>query len=65
MISFAVTVKLICTFVFAYTKCWFSHDETFLLLTGDVDNVTKELKKTFIDTFKKTDEEFLKEATKL
>ena len=26
LISFAVTVKLICVFVFAYAKCWFSHD---------------------------------------
>ena len=26
LISFAVTVKLICIFVFAYAKCWFSHD---------------------------------------
>ena len=25
LISFAVTVKLICTFVFPYTDCWFSH----------------------------------------
>ena len=25
LISFAVTAKLICTFVFAYAKCWFSH----------------------------------------
>ena len=25
MISFAVTAKLICVFVFAYAKCWFSH----------------------------------------
>ena len=24
-ISFAVTAKLICTFVFAYADCWFSH----------------------------------------
>ena len=24
LISFAVTAKLICTFVFAYTDCWFS-----------------------------------------
>ena len=24
--SFAVTVKLICVFVFAYAKCWFSND---------------------------------------
>ena len=26
MISFAVTAKLICVFVFAYAKCWFSHN---------------------------------------
>ena len=26
LISFAVTVKLICVFVFAYTKSRFSHD---------------------------------------
>ena len=28
LISFAVTAKLICFFVFAYAKCWFSHDAT-------------------------------------
>ena len=27
LISFAVTAKLICTFVFAYADCWFSYDE--------------------------------------
>ena len=27
LISFAVTAKLICVFVFAYTKTRFSHDE--------------------------------------
>ena len=27
LISFAVTAKLICAFVFAYAKCWLSHDE--------------------------------------
>ena len=26
LISFALTAKLICVFVFAYAKCWFSHD---------------------------------------
>ena len=26
LISFAVTAKLICVFVFLYAKCWFSHD---------------------------------------
>ena len=25
LISFAVTVKLICAFLFAYAKCWFFH----------------------------------------
>ena len=28
LISFAVTAKLICVFVFAYATCWFSHDVT-------------------------------------
>ena len=26
MISFAVTAKLICVFVFAYADCWISHE---------------------------------------
>ena len=26
LISFAVTAKLICVFVFAFAKMWFSHD---------------------------------------
>ena len=26
LISFAVTAKLICVFVLAYAKCWFSHE---------------------------------------
>ena len=26
LISFTVTVKLICVFVFAYADCWFSHE---------------------------------------
>ena len=26
LISFAVTSKLICVFVFAYADCWFSHE---------------------------------------
>ena len=30
LISFAVTVKLICVFVFAYAKSWFSHDAAHL-----------------------------------
>ena len=27
LISFAVTAKLICVFVFEYAKSWFSHNE--------------------------------------
>ena len=27
LISFAVTAKLICVFVFAFAKSWFSHNE--------------------------------------
>ena len=26
LISFAVTAKLICVFVFPYADCWFSHE---------------------------------------
>ena len=32
LISFAVTAKLICVFVFAYAKCWFSHDVAHLMI---------------------------------
>ena len=32
LISFAVTAKLICVFVFAYAKRWFSHDAAHLFL---------------------------------
>ena len=32
MISFAVTAKLICVFVFAYAKCWFSHDAAHIVI---------------------------------
>ena len=31
LISFAVTVKLICVFVFAYADCWFSHGAAHIL----------------------------------
>ena len=30
LISFAVTAKLICIFVFAYADCWFSHEAAHL-----------------------------------
>ena len=32
MISFAVTAKLICVFVFAYAKSRFSHDDVLILV---------------------------------
>ena len=32
MISFAVTAKLICAFVFAYAHCWFSHAAAHIIL---------------------------------
>ena len=32
LISFAVTGKLICVLVFAYAKCWISHDGAQILL---------------------------------
>ena len=32
LISFAVTEKLICTFVFAYANCWFSHARALIYL---------------------------------
>ena len=32
LISFAVTAKLICIFVFAYAKYWFSHDAAQIIL---------------------------------
>ena len=31
LISFAITAKLICVFVFAYAKCWFSHDAAHMI----------------------------------
>ena len=31
LISFAVTAKLICVFVFAYAHRWFSHDAALIL----------------------------------
>ena len=42
LISFTITVKLICVFVFTYAKCWFSHDAAhffsgLMLVTGSYD----------------------------
>ena len=35
LISFAVTAKLICAFVFAYADCWFSHAAAHLIFKGN------------------------------
>ena len=35
LISFAVAAKLICAFVFAYAKSWFSHDTAHLVCSED------------------------------
>ena len=39
LISFAVTAKLICVFVFAYTKSWFSHKETQIIVVEKVSEI--------------------------
>ena len=40
LISFPVTAKLICVFVFTYAKCWFSHDMAHMLkFKGDYSNL--------------------------
>ena len=36
LISFAVTAKLICAFVFAYADCWFSHAAAHIFLATAV-----------------------------
>ena len=39
LISFAVTAKLICVFVFAYTKSRFSHKETKIIVVEKVSEI--------------------------
>ena len=36
LISFAVTAKLICAFVFAYADCWFFHEAAHIKHLKDV-----------------------------
>ena len=36
VISFAVTAKLICVFVFAYADCWFSHEAAHISRVFDI-----------------------------
>ena len=36
LISFEVTAKLICVFVFAYANCWFSHDAAHIFPLSEI-----------------------------
>ena len=36
LISFAVTAKLICAFVFAFADCWFSHVAAHMVIMTDI-----------------------------
>ena len=47
LISFAVTAKLICVFVFAYAKCWFSHDAAQIIIA----KVNSKIEDGFDDEF--------------
>ena len=35
LISFVITAKLICVFVFAYADCWFSHEAALLMIESN------------------------------
>ena len=35
IVRIALSIKLICVFVFAYAKCWFSHDKAQIEVTVD------------------------------
>ena len=41
LISFAVTAKLICAFVFAYAKYWFPHDTAHLIVQLIVNSIAQ------------------------
>ena len=36
LISFAVTAKLICVFVFAYAGCWFFHEAAQMMILSNL-----------------------------
>ena len=42
LISFAVTAKLICAFVFAYADCWFCHEAAHLFISQMYRNTISE-----------------------
>ena len=49
LISFAVTAKLICVFVFAYAKSRFSHNEAHIVKRGKSLVGTKMMRRVFKD----------------
>ena len=51
LISFSVTAKLICVFVFAFADCWFSHEAALILYSIFVKIFTFLKKKMFITSF--------------
>ena len=56
LISFAVTAKLICAFVFGYAKCWFSHDAAhYDIVCGSTKTISQIFAKhTFRIAYRKT-----------
>ena len=45
LISFVITAKLICIFVFAYVDCWFSHEAAHLIyFQGKYADIENEIK---------------------
>ena len=51
LISFAVTAKLICVFVFAYAKSGFSHNEAHISPSGNLYLFVNDARKTAICSF--------------
>ena len=43
LISFVVTMKLVCTFVFAYAYCWLSHSNEKVHVGNDQENAQSEI----------------------
>ena len=52
LISFEVTAKLICVFVFANAKSWFSHDAAQMIICTSLNSGKKnQTHQYFIDTY--------------
>ena len=50
LISFAVTAKLICVFVFAYAKWWFSHEAAHFSVVCRTKNVSNLVSENSLDS---------------